>query len=76
MSKKLKISVIGTGLMGIQHIEAIKKSNKATLHSIVDINSNAEIVSKKYKSKLFRRIEDLLKSNKPDAVIVLSLIHI
>ena len=70
MSKKLKISVIGTGLMGIQHIEAIKKSKKAILHSIVDINSNAEIVSKKYKSKLFRRIEDLLKSNKPDGVIV------
>ena len=46
--------------MGIQHIEAIKKSKKAILHSIVDINSNAEIVSKKYKSKLFRRIEDLL----------------
>ena len=56
--------------MGIQHIEAIKKSKKVILHSIVDINSNAEIVSKKYKSKLFRRIEDLLKSNKPDGVIV------
>ena len=56
--------------MGIQHIEAIKKSKKAILHSIVDINSNAEIVSKKYKSKLYRRIEDLLKSNKPDGVIV------
>ena len=56
--------------MGIQHIEAIKKSKKAILHSIVDISSNSEIVSKKYKSKLFRRIEDLLKSNKPDGVIV------
>ena len=56
--------------MGIQHIGAIKKSKKAILHSIVDISSNSEIVSKKYKSKLFRRIEDLLKSNKPDGVIV------
>ena len=56
--------------MGIQHIKAIKKSNKAILHSIVEINSNAEIVSKKYKSKLYRRIEDILKSNKPDGVIV------
>jgi len=27
--------------MGIQHIQAIKKSKKAILHSIVDINSNA-----------------------------------
>ena len=50
MSKKLKISVIGTGLMGIQHIKAIKKSKKVILHSIVDVNPKAEILSKKYKS--------------------------
>ena len=70
MSKKLKISVIGTGLMGIQHIKAIKKSKKVILHSIVDVNPKAEILSKKYKLKLFRRIEDLLKSDKPNGVVV------
>ena len=70
MSKKLKISVIGTGLMGIQHIKAIKKSKKVILHSIVDVNPKAEILSKKYKLKFFRRIEDLLKSDKPNGVVV------
>jgi len=70
VSKKLKISVIGTGLMGIQHIKAIKKSKKVILHSIVDVNPKAEILSKKYKLKLFRRIEDLLKSDKPNGVVV------
>ena len=41
VSKKIKISVIGTGLMGLQHIKAINKSKKASLHSIVDINKDA-----------------------------------
>ena len=70
MSKKLKISVIGTGLMGVQHIKAIKKSKKVLLHSIVGVSTKAEIISKKYKLKFFKRIEDLLKSNKPDGVVI------
>ena len=40
MSKKIKISIIGTGLMGLQHLKAIQKSNKANLHSIVDISKS------------------------------------
>ena len=31
MSKKINISVVGTGLMGLQHIKAISKSKKANL---------------------------------------------
>jgi hypothetical protein len=37
VSKKTKISVVGIGLMGLQHIKAIQKSKFATLHSIVEI---------------------------------------
>ena len=33
MNKKINISIVGTGLMGLQHIKAIKKSKKANLHS-------------------------------------------
>ena len=40
MSKKINISIVGTGLMGLQHIKAIQKSKKANLHSIVDISNN------------------------------------
>ena len=29
MSKKINISIVGTGLMGLQHIKAIYKSKKA-----------------------------------------------
>ena len=68
--KKINISIIGIGLMGLQHIKAISKSKKANLHSIVDINNNAKNLSKKYKIPLYSSVSDLLNSKKLDAVIV------
>ena len=38
MKNKIKIAVVGIGLMGNQHLKAIHLSKKAKLHSIVDIN--------------------------------------
>ena len=70
MKKKINISVVGTGLMGLQHIKGITKSNRANLHSIVDISNNAFLLSKKYKVKLYSNTKELLKYDKPDAVIV------
>ncbi len=56
--------------MGLQHIKAIISSKKSNLHSLVDINNNANLIAKKYKIPLFANTVDLLISNKPDAVIV------
>ncbi len=56
--------------MGLQHIKAITKSSRVNLHSIVDINNNAFLLSKKYKVKLYSNTKELLKYDKPDAVIV------
>ena len=49
MSKKVNISIVGTGLMGLQHIKAIQKSKKANLHSIVDIRIMLKIYQKNIK---------------------------
>ena len=68
--KKINISIVGTGLMGLQHIKAISKSKKANLHSIVDISDNAKKLSNKYKIPLYSDVTSLLKSNQLDAVIV------
>ena len=68
--KKINISIVGTGLMGLQHIKAISKSKKANLHSIVDISDDAKKLSKKYKNTLYSDVTYLLKSNQLDAVIV------
>ena len=68
--KKINISIVGTGLMGLQHIKAISKSKKANLHSIVDISDNAKKLSNKYKIPIYSDVSSLLKSNQLDAVIV------
>ena len=68
--RKINISIVGTGLMGLQHIKAISKSHKANLHSIVDISKNASNLSKEYKVPLYYNVVELLKSKNLDAVIV------
>ena len=70
MKKRVKIAVVGVGLMGSQHLKAIKISKKATLHSIVDINKNSKLLAEKFKVPFFKNTLELLKKNKPDAVIV------
>ena len=68
--KKINISIVGTGLMGLQHIKAISKSKKANLHSIVDISDNAKKLSNKYKIPIYSDVSSLIKSNQINAVIV------
>tara|TARA_B100000700_G_C15015539_1_gene843086 strand:+ start:617 stop:1654 length:1038 start_codon:yes stop_codon:yes gene_type:complete len=70
VTKKIKISVVGTGLMGLQHLKSIKKSNKAVIHSIVEINDSAKNLSKLFKVPLYKSIKELLSNDKPDAVII------
>ena len=70
MKKKIKISVVGIGLMGSQHLKAISISKKAKLHSIVDINQKSKLVAKKFKVPFYKTSHDLIKNNKPDATIL------
>ena len=70
MSKKINISIIGTGLMGIQHIKAILKSKKANLHSLVGISNKAKYLAEKYNVSLYSNVSELIKTKKLDAVIV------
>ena len=70
MKYKVKIAVVGLGLMGNQHLKAIGISKKAKLHSIVDINKNSVFLAKKFKVPFYQSTTELLKNKKPDAVIV------
>ena len=67
MPKKVKISVIGIGLMGLQHIKAIQRSKNASLHSIVEIKKTGNELANKFKVPLYKNTKILLE---------LSLIHI
>jgi predicted dehydrogenase len=68
--RKINISIVGTGLMGLQHIKAITKSNKANLHSILDISKNALNLSKRYKVPIYSNVSELLRAKDLDAVII------
>ena len=68
--KKIKIAVLGVGLMGKQHLIAIKKSNRASLHSIIDINKTSIKFAKQYRVPFYTNSEAILGTDKPDAVIV------
>ena len=68
--RKINISIVGTGLMGLQHIKAILKSKRTNLHSIVDFSKNAEGLSKKYKVPLYSNVKKLLRSKDLDAVVI------
>ncbi len=70
MKNKTKIAVVGIGLMGSQHLIAIKNSKKAVLHSIVDINERSRAHAKKFNVPFYKNSSALIKNNKPDAVIV------
>ena len=65
MKNKVKIAVVGIGLMGSQHLKAIKNSKKAILHSIVDINERSRSHAKKFNVPFYKNSSALLKNNKP-----------
>ena len=69
MSKKIKISVVGIGLMGLQHIQAIQKSKLASLHSIVEIKKTGIELSKKLNVPLYKNIKILLAMTAGSLVI-------
>ncbi len=69
MNKKIKISIIGLGLMGMQHLKAMQNSKKAKLHSIVDVNKKLKIHAKKFNIPFYNNSKELL-TNRPDAVII------
>ena len=70
VKNKINIAVVGIGLMGSQHLKALRVSKKAKLHSIVDVNKNSVSHAKKFKVPFYRSSTELLNNNKPDAVIV------
>ena len=66
--KKIKLAVVGVGVMGLKHIDAIKKTQSAELSAIVDTKENSLI--KKINSNFYTSIKDMFKFEKIEGVIV------
>lgn len=75
-SKPTRIAIVGTGLIGPRHAEAILKEPSATLACIVDPSPTAEAVAEKLKCPLYKSVKAMLaSSDKPDAALVCTPNH-
>lgn len=71
MTSKTDIAILGAGLVGQQHIKVVAESKNTNLHSIIDINKKTEKIAKKYNTKRYDRIDNILNENKlPDGIII------
>ena len=66
----VKIAIIGTGLIGPRHAEAVLKVHGAELLCIVDPNPAARDVAARLRCRLYKSVKEMLASSKPDAALV------
>ena len=67
-NRKIKLAVVGIGVMGLKHIDAISKTNKAKLKAVVDLKKNSII--DKVNVNFYSSIKDMFKSETIDGVII------
>ncbi len=71
MSVKTKISILGIGLMGSQHLKAIEHTEEAEIHSIVDLNEDTKSLALENKIPWYNHLDQMLDHNNlPDGVII------
>lgn len=70
MSAKVKIALMGAGLIGKQHIKAIEISSHAQLSAIIDPSKEAIAVADKSDVPIYSNLAELLEVNSPDGIII------
>jgi len=68
--RKVGIAVAGAGLIGLRHIEEIRKSGSATLAAIVDVAPKAASLARDAGVPLYGSLAELLAAGRPDGVIL------
>lgn len=69
--EKIKIAVIGTGIIGRSHLEAIDKSTDCELCAVCDINEQlAKALGEQYNVPYFTDYQEVASGGKADAVIL------
>ena len=67
---KVRIAVAGAGSIGLAHMAVAQKSPTCTLSAVVDPAPTAESVAAKAGVPLFKSLEELFGSDRPDGVIL------
>jgi predicted dehydrogenase len=71
----VKIAIVGTGLIGPRHAEAVLKVPGAELACIVDPNPAARDIAAKFGCPVYQSVQAMLASVKPDAALVCTPNH-
>jgi len=74
-SQPIKLAIIGTGLIGPRHAEAVVRDLNAELVCIVDPNPAAKAVADKFRCTYYESIQDMLTSSRPDGALVCTPNH-
>ena len=67
---KVRIAIIGAGVIGKRHAAAIRNSHNGELAAIADPFAGAQILADKLEIPRFEDAPSMLDATKPDAVIV------
>ncbi|KAL5458282.1 hypothetical protein PMIN06_003481 [Paraphaeosphaeria minitans] len=70
VEKPVKLAIVGTGLIGPRHAEAIIRDANAELLCIVDSNPAAKAVAEKFGCAYYASIQVMLASAQPDGALV------
>lgn len=71
----LKIAIIGTGLIGPRHAEAVVRDPNADLIGIVDPNPAAQAVAERFECAYYKSVNEMLASCQPDGALVCTPNH-
>ena len=68
--RKVEIAVAGAGLIGIRHIEEIRKSRSATLAAVVDVAPKAADIARNAGVPLYGSLTELFAACQPDGIVL------
>jgi len=70
MSPKTRIAVVGAGLVGVRHVEAIKQAANIELAAIVDNNDVARGIASDEQVSFHSSIQEMIGEQAPDGVLI------
>lgn len=70
MGTKARIALVGAGLVGVRHIEAIAQAQNAELAAIVDTSEQARQHAVDSQVSCYTSVEQMLKDQAPDGVLI------
>ncbi|WVT76504.1 Gfo/Idh/MocA family oxidoreductase (plasmid) [Sinorhizobium chiapasense] len=70
MTERVKLAVVGAGLIGKRHIQHVLAEPSAQLSAVVDPTSVGETIAKEAGVRWFPSFADMIAADRPDGVIV------